>query len=228
MYLSEMTTAFLVLVIFPLSIAGLLILRAILRKMQIPVKNIRWILVLVFLGVILGTVWQAIVGTLYLRNICEKDGGFLVYETAQTEGIYLPYAHRDSQIDRLLIAGFKYVETDSDNDEKLRYSLSDSQKIVIEKTPELESRYKLGFKTLFPIESNFAVDIGLNTNYVENIRSGTNLAEYRDYYVTGTWFDNYLRSGFPSGLLHCSDLYPGNSRFSIGGRREIESVLTPK
>jgi hypothetical protein len=62
----------------------------------------------------------------------------------------------------------------------------------------------------------------------ENIRSGTNLAEYRDYYVTGTWFDNHLRSGCPSGLLHCSDLYPGNSRFSIGGRREIESVLTPK
>jgi hypothetical protein len=179
-------------------------------------------------AVIFGTIWQAIIGTYYLRKYCEKDGGLVVHGTAQTDGIYLPIHYHDPLIDRFLARGFAFVEIDKRGGGNMRFTLSNSQQVLNEQTEELRSGYKLGYDSSIPMYKNFAVEIGLNTIYVANAQTGNYLAEYKDYYVTGTWIDNILRKGFSGGLLHCSDLYIGDSRYSTSGRREIEGVLTPK
>lgn len=226
-YLTEGAVMMLLLVVLPLYLIGIAIVRAMLRWAGATPKEIRWITRISFWVVLFFATFDSFLATRYLKEQCELDGGLVVHRTDRTKGIYAPSLDRDPLLDILLNAGFQFVETDTDDDGYQRHTLAEDGSVRVEPIDVLQSRYLRNTDMSVPVLTLHGLTIAVNHAYVKDRTDSTMIAEFKDYYVKGTWIDNALNS-LPGGALHCKELFSNVPHYSRTNHPYLLNALEPE
>jgi len=174
-------------------------------------SRIKWLVVAV---VVLLPTADAVVGRVYLKYLCAKEGGLKVYRVAQHVDGFMSDTFWDGDY-WLKKYGFQFSESPPVNGRVTRYSMQNG-KLITEKNVRSKSMYRVRYV------SNGDTYVRAERR-VETINGDEVLASYKGFSFHGGWAERFLAAFTDAGVGNVAfcDRDPSHS-----AKYEVAQVVT--
>jgi hypothetical protein len=146
-------------------------------------SNFRWLVLVLAVLILCG---DAVVGRLYLKHLCAKEGGLKVYRVVEHVDGFMSNTSWDGDY-WLKNGGFQFSESPPVNGLVMRYSIQGG-KLITEKRVPAKSKYRLR-----SVHIGGSKDVYLRYEYViDDTRTGEMLGTHTEIGFNGGWVERVL------------------------------------
>lgn len=167
--------------------------------------------------------WDAILGKIYLDDLCESDGGTYINFSSNIGGIYFNESPRRDVAEKFLRMGFKIVEMGVSKP-YFRYSANKFGEVSVERDVKLNSESIIAYDSYRKRVGPSYLNISVENQFLFGLNSSEVYGGFRDYQIYAR-IDKYWEGLGSLATTRCTDISKFNRQEHFKNKTQYLGIL---